>query len=254
MKKLYRIFLPVIICFFCFSVTVSAGEYDSYDFTYRNVIDDAELIENDKELNDRLEKISDKYDSDIVIVTVDSLGFKTSQEFADDFYDYNNYDENGILFLISTEERDWAISTKGDCIKIFNDNTQDSLISKMKSSLGRDDFKTAFDIFADECENTFKSYSTKRIIIPIGIAVVVGLIAALIGTLILKSQLTSVAFSKNAGSYLQSGSKQITQNQNIFLYKTISKTRKESSSSGSGGSSTHTSSSGSTHGGSSGKF
>lgn len=253
MKKFARLFLPVLLCLFCFAVPVSANEYDQYDFTYPYVIDDAGLIENDEQLSDRLDDTGAEYDVDIVIVTVDSLGGKTPTEFADDFYDYNDYDDNGILFLISMEERDWAISTKGTCIADFDDATQSEIISKMRSSLSVDDFETAFDIFADCCEDTLHSAKVTGIVIPLVVAVVVGLIAALIVTMILKHQLASVNFQRNADSYVDKNSVRITQNQNIFLYKTLSKTRKESSSSG-GGSSTHTSSSGSTHGGSSGKF
>lgn len=254
MKKIFRFVLPVILCLFCFAVPVSA---DKEDFTYPYVVDDAQLITTDSaklgELNDRLCNLGKKYDLDIVIVTVDSLGDKTPTAFADDFYDYNGYKEDAILFLISMEERDWAISTKGSCISTFDSETQSEIISKMRPSLSVDDFETAFDTFADCCEDTLHSAKVMGIVIPIGVAVVVGLIAALIVTMILKHQLASVNFQRNADSYVDKNSVRITQNQNIFLYKTLSKTRKESSSSG-GGSGTHTSSSGSTHGGSSGKF
>ncbi len=266
MKKFAKLFLPVLLCVLCMAFPVSAEEYDQYDFTYPYVIDDAELIDNDEQLSDRLNDIGEKYSMDIVIVTVDSLGGKTATAFADDFYDYNGYFDDGILFLLSMENRDWAISTKGYGITAFTDYGCDYIFDSMRDELADDDFEAAFDIFADQCEifleqaengepfdvgNTVKT--TGSYLIVIGVAVVVGLIAALIVTLILKHQLTSVNFQKNADSYVDKKSVKITQNQNIFLYKTVSKTKKESSSSG-GGSSTHTSSSGSTHGGSSGKF
>lgn len=254
MKKIFRFVLPVILCLFCFAVPVSA---DKEDFTYPYVVDDAQLITTDNaklgELNDKLWKLSEKYDLDIVIVTTDSLGEKSPQAFADDFYDYNGYKKDGILFLISMEYRDWAISTTGKGIDIFTDSVQSEIVSEMKPSLSVNDFETAFNIFADECAAQLSHQKTMGIVIPICVAVVVGLIAALIVTMILKHQLASVNFQRNADSYVDKKSVRITQNQNIFLYKTLSKTRKESSSS-SGGSSTHTSSSGSTHGGSSGKF
>lgn len=254
MKKIARLFLPVLLCLFCFAFPVSA---DKEDFTYPYVVDDAQLITADNaklgELNDKLWKLSEKYDLDIVIVTTDSLGEKSPQAFADDFYDYNGYKKDGILFLISMEYRDWAISTTGKGINIFTDSVQSEIVSAMRSSLSVNDFETAFNIFADECATQLSHQKTMGIVIPIGVAVVVGLIAALIVTMVLKHQLISVDFQKNANSYVERNSVRISQNQNIFLYKTLSKTKKESSSSG-GGSSTHTSSSGSTHGGSSGKF
>ena len=270
MKKIFKFLLPVILCFMCISVPVSADEYDEYDFTYPYVVDSADLISNDEELNDRLDQIGEKYNMDLVIVTVDSLGDKTATEFADDFYDYNGYFDDGILFLISMEARDWAISTKGYGITVFTDYGQKYILNKMKSDFGDNDFKAAFDTFADQCEaflaqaengepydvdNKVNEPATAvDYLIVVGVAAAIGLVIAIIITTIFVHQLKSVDFQDNANSYFKNSSLNITQNNDIFLYKTLNKTKRESSSSGGGGSSTHTSSSGSTHGGSSGKF
>ena len=94
MKRLFGIFLTVFVCFSIFSVA-AAADRDNY------VIDEAGLLE-DKEiekLSENIEDLSDKYNMDIVLLTVDSLNGKTPNEFADDFYDYNGYAEDGIFFL-----------------------------------------------------------------------------------------------------------------------------------------------------------
>ena len=91
MKRLFGIFLTVFVCFSIFSVA-AAADRDNY------VIDEAGLLE-DKEiekLSENIEDLSDKYNMDIVLLTVDSLNGKTPNEFADDFYDYNGYAEDGI--------------------------------------------------------------------------------------------------------------------------------------------------------------
>ncbi|MBO5147409.1 MAG: TPM domain-containing protein [Clostridia bacterium] len=41
--------------------------------------------------NRYIDEVSEKHKFDLVIVTVNSLNGKTSTEFADDFYDYNDY-------------------------------------------------------------------------------------------------------------------------------------------------------------------
>lgn len=251
MKKLVNFFIPVLLCLVFIAMPVCAD----HESPYSNVVDSAELINNDEKLQERLESIGEKYDMDIVIVTVDSLGIKTATAFADDFYDYNDYSDDGILFLLSMEDRDWAISTKGRGIKIFTDSKQSDIFSAMKHDLANNDFDDAFDIFAQNCEEILINSKRTRYIMIFGIAVVVGLIAALITVFIMKGQLKSVRYERNAGHYLKNNSINLTQNYDIFLYKTLSKSKRESSSSSSGGgSSTHTSSSGSTHGGSSGKF
>ena len=77
---------------------------------------------------------------------------------------------------------------------------------------------------------------------------------ALIVCLIMKSQLKSVRSQPEAMSYVINDSVSFTEQSDVFLYKTLTKTKIQKAESGSGGSSTHTSSSGATHGGSSGKF
>lgn len=251
MKKLLCILTPVLLCLMFIAIPVCA-EYES---RYPNVVDSADLISNDAELQERLENIGEKYGIDIVVVTVDSLSAKMATAFADDFYDYNGYADDGILFLLSMEYRDWAISTKGIGIKIFTDSKQQDIIAAMKYDLANNNFEAAFDIFSQQCEKILINAKRTRYIMIFGIAVAVGLLAALITVLIMKGQLKSVRYERNAGQYLKNNSVRLTQNHDVFLYKTISKSKRESSSSSSGGgSSTHTSSSGSTHGGSSGKF
>lgn len=89
------------------------------------------------------------------------------------------------------------------------------------------------------------------------IAVVIGLIVALIVTGIMKLGLRSVFSEPKADSYMKKDSLRLTKNYDLFLYQSVTRTEKpkeSSTSSSSGGSTTHTSSSGNTHGGSKGKF
>ena len=93
-------------------------------------------------------------------------------------------------------------------------------------------------------------------IVYLGVALVIGLITALIVTGVMKSRLKSVAPQRDATSYVRQGSMKLTNQRDLYLYREVHRTErpKESSSSDSGGSSTHTSSSGSTHGGGGGSF
>ena len=80
----------------------------------------------------------------------------------------------------------------------------------------------------------------------------VGLVAAAIVIAVLRGQLKSVKAQRGAGAYVVGGSLKVTESGELFLYRNIHRTKRESSSSG--GSSTHRSSSGSSHGGGGGKF
>ena len=83
------------------------------------VVDEANLMSPDQvlDLNDRANALSQEFNMDIVIVTTDDTGGKSSREFADDYFDYNGYgvgpNYDGILFLIDMDNRETYISTTG---------------------------------------------------------------------------------------------------------------------------------------------
>ena len=57
------------------------------------VVDAANLLSESEtaELSNRFEEISNRQKLDIVVVTTDTLYDYSPMEFADDFFDYNNY-------------------------------------------------------------------------------------------------------------------------------------------------------------------
>lgn len=111
-----------------------------------------------------------------------------------------------------------------------------------------------FDVDNRPAENLEEQEKSNLLILIAG-SLIVGLIAALIVTGSMKSKLKSVRPQPDARQY--SGELKLTLANDIFLYRTITKSPRptQNSSGGSrGGSSVHTSSSGRSHGGSSGKF
>lgn len=81
----------------------------------------------------------------------------------------------------------------------------------------------------------------------------IGFLIAIIAVSVMKSKLKSVRRQPAASSYIRPDSFQVTQSQDIFLYRNVTRTArpKDTGSSSGGG---HISSSGRSHGGSSGKF
>ena len=136
------------------------------------VADAANVLEPDEAeaLSKRLKEIGSEYQCDVIVATVPRLGLKTAEEYADDFFDYNGYgygavpDANGttvngdgILLLISTEARDFAVSTSGYGITAFTDyGIQEYLEPKFLSYLGSNDYAGGFDAYADGCETLLK--------------------------------------------------------------------------------------------------
>lgn len=224
------------------------------------VVDDAGILgasEADR-LISKVNSISDEYKMDVVIVTVYSLDGKSSTAYADDYFDYNGYgqgdDRSGILLLISMEDRDWAISTRGEAIKVFNDDNLRALEDAMLPHLRNDDFNGGVFAFANECESVLKDFAHKekmRAITRFPKALLIGLIFGFLIATGLKSQLKSVRSKAEASDYVRNGSFNLTTQRDLFLYSDVKSRPKPKESSGGG---THISSSGASHGGSSGKF
>ncbi|MGN1480825.1 TPM domain-containing protein [Porcipelethomonas sp.] len=236
------------------------------------VVDDADLISDDteEELCERIEYINDEYRFDVVIVTTDSIDGAIPMEYADDFYDYNGYGagpyNDGILLLVSMEDRDWWISTAGYGIDAFTDYGIDVIGDTIVPDLSDGNYDSAFSTFLDLTEDFLNEaledtpydvnhkYKTAfNYVIAVLIGLGIGLVIAIIVVLVMKSKMKSVVSLRNANNYIENNSLNIKRSNDIFLYKNVTKTKKPEPSS-SGGSSTHSSSSGSSHGGGGGKF
>ena len=237
------------------------------------LVDDAGLLTEEEAdaLLDKLEEISERQECEVAVVTVDSLEGKTSQDYADDFYDYNGYgygkDDDGILLLISMEDRDYAITTYGFGITAFTDAGLQYVVNDFKPALSGGRYGDAFNDFADCCDKFLTQAHTgepydgdnmpKGTVHPVYIPISL-LFGFLISLLIGRSKsakLKSVRKKESAADYQVAGSMRLYQNSDVLVASNVtSRVVSRSSGSSSGGSSTHTSSSGRSHGGTSGKF
>ena len=237
------------------------------------VVDGADLLSDieETELREKLEEIRVRQKMDIVIVTAKTLNGATPTAYADDFYDYNGYgygnNRDGLLLLISMENRKWYISTTGYGITAFTDAGIQYIGNKLKEPLSDEDYAAAFNTFAELCDDfitkarTGTPYDSSNM--PkepmkrgwILVAIIVGFILSFITVGNMKGKLKTVRFQPAANSYMKAGSMNITESRDMFLYNTVTRTAKpKANDSDSEGSSTHTSSSGSTHGGGGGSF
>lgn len=242
--------------------------------TRARVVDMAELLSDSEKtaLLSKLDEISERQKLDIVVLTVNTLDGKTPRDYADDFYDYNGYgfgeNKDGILLLVSMEDRDWWISTTGYGITALTDAGIEYISEKFLSDLSDGDYAQAFTTYAELCDQfitqakTGESYDTGNmpkepfnVAWNILVAFVIGLVVAVIVTSIMKKQLKTVQLKSEANNYVKANSMILTENRDLFLYNQVSRrARPKETDNSSGGSSTHTSSSGTSHGGGGGKF
>ncbi len=281
-SELLKIFFAIIIMVAALPFSCHASDWLWDDYTVpesrqkERLLDNADLLTNEEEqlLLKRLDSVSNNWECNVAILTVDDYS-GTIQDFADDYFDYNgfgaDFNGSGILFVIAMSDRSWAISTSGSAIYAFTDYGQEYMINQMGSFLSNNDFYGAFDCYIDLCDellykysqgtpldvNSDSQYSSMGILSMIFISLAAGCGLATLPILFMKSQLKTVRMATTASGYQSSKGLDIRRKSDRFIRRTITKTpipRDSGSRGGSGGSSMHTSSSGSSHGGSSGHF
>ena len=202
------------------ALAVPAFAADGFADLYYRLNDSAEVLTEDEnsELEASLEELSVRQSFDVTIATIDSLeseGYTSMEEYADDLYDYCQFgygaDRDGVLLLVSTGDRKWHISTCGYGITAFTDAGIQYIGEQMTPDMADGDYAAAFRTFIQWTD----SYDYVRQ-----------------GSMKLTNQRDLFLYRD--------------------VHRT--ERPKETSSGDSGGSSTHTSSSGSTHGGGGGSF
>lgn len=234
-KRILSIVYVFLLCFF-FTTTVSAAED-----TLR-LYDEADLLTASEEnsLTERLDSVSEKYQVDIIIVTLETVGYYTTDEYIEMLYDENNfgYGENrdGVLLLVTMQEREYRILSNGFGADAISMDDIEWIGDSISYELSDGNYADAFHSFIDECEYEidgelygFPFPFFTNLLICVGI----GFVAALISTGIMRSKLKSVRKQLVATEYMRSGSMQVTTANDLFLYRTIQRRKKESGNSNS---------------------
>lgn len=263
MHEVKVLFLSVMVIIFALAVgnSFSVMCAEASENHPPRVVDAADLLTDseESELLAQVDEISERQQVDVAVVTVNSLEGEDIQDYTADYYDYNGYgigeDHDGIMLLISMEEREWFILTTGYGINILSDADLEMLEGEIVPYLSEGDYAGAFRIFAESCDGeiTYASEEDIEEAKPsILISIVIGLLLGLIPTFVMRGKLKTVHMQKSAGRYEDRGSRNLTTKQDIFLYHTVNRVPKPKDDGG--GSSTFKGSSGTSHGGRGGSF
>ena len=227
------------------------------------------------------------YQHDFVIVTTNNAGGKSSREYADDYYDDNNFgigaEKSGFLLIIDMDNSEAYISTRGEAIDYLTNARLNVTLDKIVNELKGEFYFLASQVFLDDMslyltegipENQYRYDEETGDIIPeggddfpgngdiiadsetpkkemtTGAVVLISLVAGGIFVLVVR---VKYSFKSPAPAYplKENSSLNLTKREDIFINKTLTHYTIQDSSGGNsgGGSSTHTSSSGTTHGG-----
>ena len=283
-KKIVSILFAFVLCFCmvlpAFAVTDST-EINGFVDEYSRVIDYAGVIPQQEEdkLVEQFDEIANRQKVDIVICFTNSLDGKRNSDYAEALYEKHNYgygeNKDGIMLLVSFENRDWYIATRGYAIQAFTDAGIQYIGNQIKGDLGDENYYAASEYFGRLCDEIITDAKNGNVydepmgavddeddgsVLPppiwILISIAVGVVIAFIVVGSMKRKLHTVNMQAAANNYLKNGSLNITESNDIFLYSNVTKTAKpqDNDSNSGSGSSTHESSSGNTYGGGGGKF
>lgn len=226
----------------CFA---GASKDDDSDAKEYAVFDDADLLTDAEEtaLTQKLLDISHTHNAQLVVATISSMDGNNVDYFVEYLYDTMGFGygekHDGVMLLVCMNPREYRIFSNGMAGDAIENDEIKKIGDAIESDLTDGNYAQAFDEFADQCDyyvngylNGFPFNFGKNLIIALVIGIVVGLVVAFI----LKGQLKSVRKQNAANVYVKTGSMQITERSDMFLYRNVTRTKKESSkSSGSGG-------------------
>ncbi len=184
MKKYIRFFacLLLFICFSCLDVYASTNTYDrteennylvtGSDITITDsmlsdilstpavkasekVYDFADLYSDSEEekLYSEIVKFIDDYNLDLAVVTIDSNTKSSTQAYAQDFYDYNDFgigsSYDGVLFLIDMQNREYYMTTSGSGIVMYTDARINSCLDAAYNGIVSGDYYDGTISFID---------------------------------------------------------------------------------------------------------
>ena len=286
MKQFFKYFripfiLIAILAVVCIGVRIARASEEDNE-TYRsnsdtdltcNVFDYADNLTNaqEEELEKQIEAVEDRIKCDIVIITLNETlsdrGYKSEpsrwvMEYADDFADDHmmGYDVaygNSIVFIDNLHREEatgrvysW-ISTSGLAMQKISQADAESIMDDALYDLtdysNSDDYFVAYSkvikLLPAYFESSAKS-TAQNVLKPLYI-VIFSLVAALIYVLINWSSKVGDRTTSST-TYVENGHPTITHQGDVFLRKSVSKVKIETSSGGSGG---HVSSGGHSHGG-----
>ncbi len=239
MKKIFVLFLVLLLL----AVPVAAEGYF--------VMDDSGLME-DYDV-EKLERIYSEYPAlygfTPALVTPDSFGGISAEEYAGQYYDLQEYPEDGILLLVSLNEGEWYILTNGACHDRISDWDAEKIGEELVPLIREGSYYAAFLKFPELAAAIFEANELEYnddLVSPavpkknygktVAICMAVGLGIGLLVVGIMASQMKSVRQQSGASDYIRPGSMHLTYSRDIFLYSRVTRTAKPKNNSSSGGS------------------
>lgn len=235
------------------------------------IYDFAELLteEEEKQLYDKVKEFIANTNLDFAIVTINTNVKDSTQEYADDFYDYNDFSIDGLAFVIDMQNRIFYISTAGKAMLYYDDYRIEYILSALDQEMYNHEYFNACNTLISQLteyyNHGFSDNADKYVVIgtqiyrktPYLLLSIIAVVSATIGTLILALRNKKIKLATNSNDYFDNKSFEITKDTKEFISSNTSRVYIPPADSGGGGSSGggfHSGSSGSSHGGGGHRF
>lgn len=231
------------------NTTASAQTTETYPF----VDDDANLLTENEidELYLHVKDIMKKNKIDIYLVTTNSLGGLSSNDYRCDYVtDVDSLQVTNttdcVILLISMDNREVSISGYGKCEEKINDGKINKIIKHITPALSSGNYATAFTNAVDDIN---KYMNKDALPFQVWFQLIIAVVLALIIVSILAHH-SEGKITTNAATYLDAGQSTIPRSHDRYIRTVVTKHKKPESSSGGGtksGSGSRSHSSGSGH-------
>lgn len=235
------------------------------------IYDFAELLteEEEKQLYDKVKEFIANTNLDLAIVTINTNDKDSTQEYADDFYDYNDFSIDGLAFVIDMQNRIFYISTAGKAMLYYDDYRIEYILSALDQEMYNHEYFNACNTLISQLteyyDSGFSDNADKYVIVgtqiyrktPYLLLSIIAVVSATIGTLILALRNKKVKLASNSNDYFDNKAFEITKDTKELISSNTSRIYIPPTDSGGGGSSGggfHSGSSGASHGGGGHRF
>ena len=262
MKKIILTILVLLTFVFLFAPAVLAAKSDNYVFDETGTLTASQI----ESLNQKAAALSEKRQCGVYIRIVDlvpneyaekangDLNVKGLEKYADAFYEKYALcwgdDKNGMLLLLEIGDvpgrRDYLLNMHGSCTDIFTSSVRetmldDHIIPPFKDAFKNGDFYKVADVFLDRVEHKFAYDIVFRLVLTLIIVILVPALIALIVCTIWKRSMKTAKIARTADNYIPANGFNLTDQTDLFLFRTTTSVKIESSSSSGGGSSSSSS-------------
>ena len=212
------------------------------------VVDDADMFTDGQEaiLSAKVAELRQKHpDADFVIFTdMSTYGFSRGV-YAADFFVFNGYgvgdNYSGMILFICMQpgNRGWWTAGTGDCEYLFSEENINRIDDRLEPYMIDGDYFNGVSNYLDDIDTMFRTghapQDPSHYIFTGLVSLGIGAVLSGIVLLILRGMTSGTKPSTNADTYLVPGSFKLTESQDLFNRKVVTKTVRESETRSGGG-------------------